>query len=999
MVYPSNSTGQAQTADVGPITRHGGGGLVPKREAFGHLVQFYKSERMLIASLLDFIIPAIKEGNPVLLVCTPSHRQAVLAGMNAEGLGPDAAAHAGSLQILDARETLDQFLTEGGPDETLFMDIVGSRVRSMSERSRTPFIFGEMVALLWQAGDSAAAIRLERFWNGLKKTVGFNLLCAYPIELFDAAQSQGFAHVCEEHDSVQLVQPIEEGAALGQDGLRAIALIQQKTAAMEAELAKRERAEAELSRSRDQLSHYLETSSIGLHWVGPDGTILWANKADYEFLGYSRDEYIGQHIARFHADRPVIEDILARLGRDEKLKNYEARLKCKDGSIRIVLIDSSVLWEEGRFVHTQCFTRDITRQKEAESHRRRLSAIVESSFDAIISTDTQSRITTWNRAAEQIFGYAADEVIGKRIPLLFPSDSAAAEDAALMDRLLSDEPVEHYDTIRKRKDGRLIHVSLSASLIKDEAGMVIGAAKIARDITERKSFETTLSESEARFRTLAESAPVFIWMADASGRYEYVNSRWLDFTGRTLADELGNGWQDRIHKDDTGPYMRSYNKAIENRSAFRIEFRALRNDGRYRWMLESGQPRLALDGSMQGFIGSRIDITDLRETEELLHHSQKMDAVGRLAGGIAHDFNNLLTAINGYADLAMAMENGDPNLPDFISEIRKAGERAATLTRQLLAYSRKQMVQPKLIELNAVVADMDRILRRVIGEDIDLRNDLAPGLPPVKIDPGQMEQVIMNLVVNARDAMPAGGILSVRTYGERLDGVDSLTRLEAPPGSYVVLIVRDSGIGMDEQVQSRIFEPFFTTKEVGKGTGLGLASVYGVIKQNGGGIKLTSKPGEGTEFRIYLPAAPAAEADPIGGGPSSTSRPSPRKATILLCEDEESVRRLLARTLATQGYEVLEARHGEEALSLASRSEAFNLLVTDVNMPRMNGFELSKTLKASHPDLGVLYITGYSGLPIQDQIRHSGDRILNKPFAPAELLSVVGEMLNKLTMP
>jgi PAS domain S-box-containing protein len=913
--------------------------------------------------------------------------------MKAEGLEPDAVERTGNLLLLDADATLDRILSKGEPDEALFMDVIGSRVRSMSARGRTPFIFGEMVALLWRSGRTAAAIRLERLWNGLRKTVGLNLLCAYPIDAFKAAQSEGFLHVCDEHDSVQLVQPIEEPTALGQDGLRAVALIQQKAAAMEAEFAKREKAEAELIRSKDQLTHYLETSSIGLHWVGPDGTILWANKADYEFLGYSREEYIGQHIARFHADPSVIEDILARLGRDEKLKNYEARLRCKDGSIRTVLIDSSVLWEEGRFVHTQCFTRDITRQKEAESHRSRLSAIVESSFDAIISTDTHGRITTWNKAAEQIFGYDAEEIIGKPIALLFPSDSAEAEDAAIMDRLLSGEPVQHYDTLRKRRDGRIIHVSLSTSLIKDESGKVIGAAKIARDITERKNFETTLGESEARFRTLAESAPVFIWMADAEGRYEYVNSRWLDFTGRALADELGDGWQNRIHKDDYDPYMRAYEKAIGERSAFRIEFRALHKDGGFRWLLESGQPRLAMDGSMLGFIGSRIDITDLREAEELLHHSQKMDAVGRLAGGIAHDFNNLLTAINGYADLAMAMESGDPNLPEFISEIRKAGERAATLTRQLLAYSRKQMVQPKLIELNAVVADMDRILRRVIGEDIDLRTDLASGLPRVKIDPGQMEQVIMNLVVNARDAMPTGGILSLRTYGERLEGPDSRTRLEAPPGSYVVLSVRDSGTGMDEQVQSRIFEPFFTTKELGKGTGLGLASVYGVIKQNGGGISLTSKPGEGTEFRIYLPAAPAAEADRVVVVPSNTSRPSPCRATILLCEDEESVRRLLARTLATQGYEVMEARHGEEALSLASRAEVCDLLITDVNMPRMNGFELSKALKASHPGLRVLYITGYSGLPIQEQIRHSSHRILNKPFSPVELLARVGEML------
>ncbi len=391
----------------------------------------------------------------------------------------------------------------------------------------------------------------------------------------------------------------------------------------------------------------------------------------------------------------------------------------------------------------------------------------------------------------------------------------------------------------------------------------------------------------------------------------------------------------------------------------------------------------------------RQEVEDRKRLETQLLHAQKMDAVGRLAGGVAHDFNNLLTIITGYSELLLAGLRPDEPLRGLAAEITRAGERAASLTRQLLAFSRQQVVAPKVLDLNAIVADVGKMLQRLIGEDVVLATGLAPSLGRVKADPTQMEQVLLNLAVNARDAMPQGGRLTIETDDVELDEAYAHTHPEVQPGRYVLLAVSDTGCGMTEEVKARIFEPFFTTKELGKGTGLGLATVYGVVKQSGGSIAVYSEVGRGTTFKMYLPRlAPEAEAPRAGTGAS----PAPRGSeTVLLVEDEGGVRALARHALEASGYTVREASNGAEALRLSEQhGEPIRLLVTDVVMPGMGGRELHARLAARHPGLKVLFMSGYTDDAVfRHGILEANVPFLQKPFTVDALARKVREALDQ----
>ncbi|HET6777298.1 MAG TPA: ATP-binding protein [Gemmatimonadales bacterium] len=514
--------------------------------------------------------------------------------------------------------------------------------------------------------------------------------------------------------------------------------------------------------------------------------------------------------------------------------------------------------------------------------------------------------------------------------------------------------------------------------------------------------ESALRESTAQLLEAMTVARMGSWAWD-------VHESTLSWGGREAevfgprgkpADASLRSFLDLVHPSDRAAVEHGLSRAAETGQRCELDFRVLDPDGHTRWLALKGQ-RVHEDGrGSSKLVGLVMDMTDRRRLEEQLLQSQKLEAIGRLAGGVAHDFNNLLTGILGYANFALkSLPENHASRPDIL-EIERAGTRAAALTGQLLAYARRQMIAPKIVSLNELVTNMESLLRRLIGEDVDLETRCAPQLWPAQIDPGQFEQVIINLAVNARDAMPSGGRLTIETSNCTLDDTYVSQHPEVVPGEYVMLAVADTGIGMDSATQVRIFEPFFTTKEQGKGTGLGLAVCYGIVRQANGHLWVYSERGRGTTFKVLLPRTlEEGEAAAMPKPPEQLS--SQGRETVLVVEDEPVVRRLTVRALTERGYHVLEAEDGESALSVAREHQGdLQLLVTDVVMPGMNGKELADRLAADRPDLRVLYISGYAEHAVVRQgVLVEGIAFLSKPFDLSELARTVREVLDKVQAP
>ena len=519
------------------------------------------------------------------------------------------------------------------------------------------------------------------------------------------------------------------------------------------------------------------------------------------------------------------------------------------------------------------------------------------------------------------------------------------------------------------------------------------ATREADDKKRRREAEMALRKSEEKYRRILETAEEGIWLVDANNVTTFANRRLAEMLGYRQEEMSGRSFLEFL--DDEG------------RSAAREDLARLRGGKRTQrelllrsprgnqvWALICANRILDDAGHYAGSLAMITDVTERRQTQEQLLQSQRLESVGRLAGGIAHDFNNLLTVIGGYSDLLLAKIPADDPIGKDLREIRKAGERAAALTRQLLAFSRKQILEPKVLDLNDIVADLQKMLRRLIGEDVELTAARTPGLGRVKADPGQVEQVLMNLVVNARDAMPEGGKLTIEAANVALDEAYAAHHVAVRPGEYVMLAVSDTGCGMDEATKSRIFEPFYTTKERGKGTGLGLSTVYGIVKQSGGYVWVYSEPGQGSTFKIYLPRVED-PADKLSQGKARAVAPGGSEV-VLLAEDEPVVRGLARRILESNGYTVFEARDGVEALEICERhQEVIHLMVTDVVMPKMSGRELAKRLETLRPAMKVLYLSGYTeNAIVHHGVLDPGTAFLQKPFTPDHLARKVREVLD-----
>ena len=626
------------------------------------------------------------------------------------------------------------------------------------------------------------------------------------------------------------------------------------------------------------------------------------------------------------------------------------------------------------------------------------AAILAVSLDCVIAIDQHGRITEFNAAAERTFGHRRGDVIGREMAdIIVPPTQRDAHRRDLA-RYVAEGRAEmlgrRVEVTAIRADGSEFPAELAITRLPLEGPPCFTG--FLRDITDRKRADAALREKEERFRALIEDAWDTTAVLSAGGEFTYASpaiGRVLGFCPKAI---VGTNVLDLVHPDDLDRARETLASALERPNdivAAQLRFRHL--DGSWRTLAGNGKNLLA-HKAVQGIVINLRDVTDETLLAERLRQAQRLEAVGQLAGGIAHDFNNLVTIVKVNGEmLAASLDAADPRRRD-VEEIQKAADRGAGLTRQLLAFSRRQLLQPRVLDLNGIIAGMVPLLGRLLGEDIDLA--VLPGemQTHVSADSGQLEQVLLNLVVNARDAMPGGGRITVQTAVVELDHEAVARHTVVVPGAYAMLSVSDTGVGMSSDVQKRIFEPFFTTKDAGKGTGLGLATVYGIVNQSGGYIGVQSEPGQGTTFKVYLPyvsAQPRAEH-------RTASEPVPRGTeTVLLVEDDESVRTLAARVLTQQGYTVLQASSGSDGLTLAREYPGhIHLLLTDVVMPQMNGRQLAEQLAVVRPGTRVLYMSGYT----DDDIIRRGlldlqTAFIAKPFTVESLAQMARETLDRVT--
>jgi two-component system cell cycle sensor histidine kinase/response regulator CckA len=625
--------------------------------------------------------------------------------------------------------------------------------------------------------------------------------------------------------------------------------------------------------------------------------------------------------------------------------------------------------------------------------KERAQVTLNSIGDAVVCTDIRGNITFLNLVAEKMTGWSRQQAAGLPMAQVCRILDATTRETIpnAMDRAVGDNRTEHLppNCILIRLDGVETPIEDSVAPIHDRQGQPTGAVIVFRDITERKQREDDLS----RLAAVVESSYDGIFGITPNGIILTWNLGAERIFGYSAEEAVGQSILFLSPPNLPTESIKLLEKLAGVDAAQRFESTRAKKDGTHVQVALTFSPIKNSNGEVVGVSGVARDITESKHLEEMLRKAQKMEAVGLLAGGIAHDFNNLLSVILGYSESLLEGAHLDPKMHSKCEEIKKAGERAASLTRQLLVFSRQQVLEPKVLNLNTVVLETVEMLERLIGEDIELQTNLDPALGSVKANPGQIEQIIMNLVVNARDAMPEGGRLVIETNNAELDGMYAVHHPPLSAGPYVLLAVTDAGIGMNKETQSHIFEPFFTTKGLGKGTGLGLSTVYGVVKQSGGHIWVYSEIGHGSVFKVYLPRVDETVQQ---NRPSKFALELVRGTeTVLLVEDEESVRTLTRSLLEEAGYKVVEARSGADALEVAgSYSGPIHLLLTDVVMPGMNGPDLAERLAIAHPNMKALYMSGYTGTFANVSGLVDGCvRMIEKPFSREILLLVVREVL------
>ena len=763
----------------------------------------------------------------------------------------------------------------------------------------------------------------------------------------------------------------------------------------------------------------LDAAPDAIVCVDADGRIVLVNAQTERLFGYGREELAGQLVEILVPDAIRAGHPARRAGyvadpRPRQMgEGIELAGRRRDGSTFPAEISLSAI-EADESILVMAAVRDVTERREASATAARLASIIQSSHDAVIGESLDRVITSWNPGAERLYGYSAAEMIGRHIQVLILSEIGAQE-RDILAAITRGDRVEQFQSDRVRKDGTTVKVSMTLSPIVDRTGAIVGVSTVSRDITGQQ-------RADARFRGLLEAAPDAMVCVDADGRIVLVNAqteRLFGYGREELTGQLVEMLVPEVIRAGHPARRAAYVADPRPRQMGEgLELAGRRRDGSTfpaeisLSAIDAGDSILVMAAVRD--VRERLELQAERERlktqaerdrlERQLHQSQRLESLGQLAGGVAHDFNNLLAVISNYA--AFVAEDIDGKTPqqewqavrEDIQQIQQAAERAAGLTHQLLAFARRDVIQPRALDLNRVIEGVEQLLVRTLGEHVELSTGLAAGLQPVLADPGQIEQVLVNLAVNARDAMPGGGKLIVATASTSIDEDHAASRFGLPVGPYVSLKVSDTGTGMPQDVIDRAFEPFFTTKAKGEGTGLGLATVYGIVTQLGGYVQIYSEPGLGTTFTILLP---------------ETSRPAERPSapsgaalggsgeTVLVVEDEAAMREVTRRVLTRNGFKVITADNGLDAIEVAAgHPDDIDILLTDVVMPQTLGKEAADRIRALYPAVKVLFMSGYTQGVLDTQgILETGINLIEKPFTERSLLAKLHEIMTQRSEP
>jgi PAS domain S-box-containing protein len=779
------------------------------------------------------------------------------------------------------------------------------------------------------------------------------------------------------------------------------------------DITDRKRSEALLRQSQIQLSEAMKIARTG-HWEYDVASDTFTFNDHFYRIFRTTVEKVGgyrmssaEYIRRFcHPEDAHIVDKEVQTAIEISDPKYspliEYRILYTDGEVGHVMVRFFIVKDgQGRTIRCFGVIQDITERKKSEESLRFTQFAIDNTIDQAFWTTADGHIVYVNDAACRTLGYTREELLKMSIPDIGPTFPPEVFEQHWRD--LQKNGYATFESFHRGKSGRVYPVEIRANYVQF-GGKEYNCA-FATDITERKRMEQSVRESESRLRTLLQTIPDLIWLKDENGVFLNCNSSFERLMGAGKEDIIGKTDYDFLDSDLADSFRENDHKAIAAGGPTSNEEWVTFADNGQRALLETIKtPMLDSEGNLVGVLGVARDITDRERArkekdrlQEQLQQAQKMESVGRLAGGVAHDFNNMMGVILGHTELSLEiMQPADPSYMAF-NEIKKAAERSAALTSQLLAFARKQTIAPRVLDINEAVGGMLKMLRRLIGEDIELVWQPEEGVWPVKMDASQVDQILANLCLNARDAINGQGNITIETDNVTIDEAYSSEHLETEPGDFVMLMVSDTGVGMDKTTIEKIFEPFFTTKEMGEGTGLGLATIYGIVKQNNGFINVYSEPGHGSVFKTYLPRhldgsyVPQVEDD----FPLEVAKGN---ETVLLVEDEVAILKMAKLQLERSGYQVIAASTPGEAIQAAKEHAGkIHLLMTDVIMPEMNGWDLAMELTALHPEIRILFMSGYTADIIAHHgILDKGYNFIEKPFSFKKVREKVREVLDKV---